>query len=331
MLDDAVARSVERSAQPRDDQPPYHRGIVETHLGLRRMDVDVDLACRDIEEQCRDRMPVARQHLGIGAADRTHQQPVLHRAPVDDEILVIGDAAIIGWQSRDPAQHDALALHIDRHRVVGERAIGERGDPVRLRLPPRHGQRPSPLVLDAEADIGTCHRQTTDDIDAGGIFRAARAEELPPRGYAREEVLGNDSRPRRQRRRPVAHQLAVVDDAGPAFRACDPTLDRQPCDAGDRGQRLAAETERRDGLDRFVRQLRGRMAFERERHVGRAHAAPVVGDLDPRQPAVAQNDRDATRARIDRVFDQFLQRAGGSFHHFTGGDAVDQMFGQAAY
>ena len=48
-------------------------------------------------------------------------------------------------------------------------------------------------------------------------------------------------------------------------------------------------------------------------------------------PALRQRDRDPRRAGVDRVFDQLLQRAGRSFHHFTGGDAVDEMLGQAAY
>ena len=73
------------------------------------------------------------------------------------------------------------------------------------------------------------------------------------------------------------------------------------------------------------------MPFERQRHVGRCHATAVVDHLDPRKPAVRQHHRDAIRTGVDGVFDQLLQRAGGPFHHFTGGDAVDEMFGQTAY
>ena len=86
-----------------------------------------------------------------------------------------------------------------------------------------------------------------------------------------------------------------------------------------------------DRLDLVAGQLGGGVALERERHVGRAHAAAVVGHLDPRRAAAAERDRDPRRAGVDRIFDQLLQRAGRSFHHFTGGDAVDQMLGQAAY
>ncbi len=73
------------------------------------------------------------------------------------------------------------------------------------------------------------------------------------------------------------------------------------------------------------------MPLQRERHVGGRHAASVVGHLDQVGAAAHETNRDPARAGVDRVFHQFLQRAGGAFHHFTGGDTIDEMFGQAAY
>ena len=80
-----------------------------------------------------------------------------------------------------------------------------------------------------------------------------------------------------------------------------------------------------------VGQLGGGVPLERERDLVRGHAAAVVGDLDPADSALRQSDRDPRRAGVDRVFNQLFQRTGRSFHHFTGGDTVDQMLGQAAY
>ena len=73
------------------------------------------------------------------------------------------------------------------------------------------------------------------------------------------------------------------------------------------------------------------MALERQRDLGRCHASAVVGDLDPIDAATRQRDRYSGRAGVDCVLDQLFQRTGRSFHHFTGGDAVDDMFGQATY
>ena len=41
--------------------------------------------------------------------------------------------------------------------------------------------------------------------------------------------------------------------------------------------------------------------------------------------------RNVPRTRIDGVFHQFFQRAGRSFHHFTSGNTVDQIFGKPSY
>src|SRR3546814_2769535 len=39
--------------------------------------------------------------IGIGAAQRADEQPVLHRAPVDEQILMIGNPAIVGRSSEE--------------------------------------------------------------------------------------------------------------------------------------------------------------------------------------------------------------------------------------
>ena len=63
-----LACLVERSAKAADDQAAHRRRIAEAHLGLRRVDVDVDLFERHRQEQRRDRMAVARDQVAVGAA-----------------------------------------------------------------------------------------------------------------------------------------------------------------------------------------------------------------------------------------------------------------------
>ena len=58
----------------------------------------------NFEEQGRDRVAVAREQVLIGGADRADQQPVLHRPAVDEQILLVGDAAVEGRQADDAAQ-----------------------------------------------------------------------------------------------------------------------------------------------------------------------------------------------------------------------------------
>ncbi|MNL86625.1 hypothetical protein D3C87_2154000 [compost metagenome] len=73
------------------------------------------------------------------------------------------------------------------------------------------------------------------------------------------------------------------------------------------------------------------MTFERERHIGRGHSAAVILDLQPRNPAIGDSHRNASRTRIDSVFNQFFERCGGSFDHFTGCDPIYELFRQATY
>ena len=73
------------------------------------------------------------------------------------------------------------------------------------------------------------------------------------------------------------------------------------------------------------------MTLQRQGNLLRRHAAAIIGDFDPVATAAAQRHSDPRRARVDRILNQLLQRAGWSFHHFTGRDPVDEMLGQAAY
>ena len=73
------------------------------------------------------------------------------------------------------------------------------------------------------------------------------------------------------------------------------------------------------------------MPLQRQCDFIRAHAATIIGHLDQVEPACTQPDGDILCAGIDGVFDQFLQRTGRSFDHFTGCDPVDQCFGEPSY
>ena len=95
------------------------------------MDVDVDLLAGKVDEQGDDRVAVAGEQVLIGGADRADQQPVLHRPAVDEQILVVGDAAVEGRQAGDSAEARRAAVVIDRDAVLVEGAVGQGGDPRR--------------------------------------------------------------------------------------------------------------------------------------------------------------------------------------------------------
>ena len=61
--------------------------VAEAHLGLGRVDVDVDRLRVARDEQGRDRVPVGGQKIEIGGAQGARQRLVAHRPAVDEEIL----------------------------------------------------------------------------------------------------------------------------------------------------------------------------------------------------------------------------------------------------
>ncbi len=119
----------ERVAQRPDDQTAHQGGVAEPHLGLRRVNIDVDLLGWAIDEQRDHRVAVAGEHILVGAADRTDQQFVAHRPPVDDEILVARRGAVEGRQPDQPGQPKPAPLGIDLDRILGEVAPQQRREP----------------------------------------------------------------------------------------------------------------------------------------------------------------------------------------------------------
>ena len=69
-------------------RPRTRPGVAKAHLGLGRVDVDVDQLRRQLEEQGRHRLAVVEQQVAVGGAQGLLQQPVLDRAAVDEQMLL---------------------------------------------------------------------------------------------------------------------------------------------------------------------------------------------------------------------------------------------------
>ena len=191
-------------------------------------------------------------------------------------------------------------------------------------------------MLDREADLGPRHRKAPNHVETGGIFGSRAAQELTPGGDALEQSLHPHPRAGGQRGGAFLDQRAVVDDSAPPLAAAHPAFEGEARNAGDRGQRFAAKTERCDAFDRArfpqrFGQFRRGVAFERQGHALGIHATAVVDHLDPVDPARREPHRNPASPCIDSVFDQFLQCGGGPLDHLARGDPVDEVRGQAAY
>jgi hypothetical protein len=70
--------------------------------------------------------------------------------------------------------------------------------------------------------------------------------------------------------------------------------------------------------------------LQRQGDLVRAHPAAIVGHFDEVETARRESYRDAARARIERVLDQFLDCRRRALDHLAGSDAVDERIGQAS-
>jgi hypothetical protein len=166
---------VERAPESADDQATHQRRVAEAHFGLGGVNIDVHLLGGKLEKQRHHRMPVPGEQIGIGASHGACQQAIPHRAVVDEQILVIGNAAAERRQPCDPAQPQPLAHQIDPDAILRQVAVGERGHPRRRAVARCHRQHRAALMLKAEADFRPRHCEALHGIQARGIFRTHRA------------------------------------------------------------------------------------------------------------------------------------------------------------
>ncbi len=199
----AVAGGAERMAGGADDQPAHQCSVAEAHLGLGRVDVDVDQLGRQLEKQRHHGMAVAGEKILIGAAHRALQQAVAHRPAIDEEELPGGGRAMEGRQADIAGEANALARRVDRQRVVGKVAAedgGQPGEARRGRIGARHqvgGGRVEPqqrarFVGQRESHQRLGHRQAPHRLLGMGELGPGHLEELEPGRGGEEQVAQLD-------------------------------------------------------------------------------------------------------------------------------------------
>ena len=224
---------------------------------------------------------------------------------------------------------------IDRHRIGRERAVGQRRDPHRPVLARQRRQHAATVVIEREGDVGARHRQPLHDIDRGGELGARRVRRNLRRAGTRANRSSTTTRvpggtaagpsrttaplsTTRPQPSPPATRLSIVSRATLAIEG----------KASPRKPSVATASIARLDCRAAWRWHGVRARARSPPPSSRSRRPPPRSGRAPPPPAItAMRDR----ARVDRVFDQFLQRAGGSFDHFTGSDAIDQMLGQAPY
>src|SRR5262249_49495566 len=158
------------------------------------------------------------------------------------------------------------------------------------------------------------------------------AEELAPDGGVVEQVADVDARaggaapgPHRREVAAVAADLRAAGVGGGA------RLEHNLGDAADGGEGLAAEAEGADAAQvGGGAELAGGVAGEGEREVLGGDAAAVIDHADQLGAPLFHLDVDARAARIDAVFEELLEDAGGALDDLAGGDLGDDVRGELA-
>ena len=336
LRDCGARRRRARGASPPTISPRTIGGIAEADLGLGRMDIDVDLARRE------PRGTAPARHGGRAPASRHRRRaprrPATGPSPagLDEQILVVGHAAVEGRQARRPRPAAPLrAGHVDRDAILGQFACRQRappapGDPRRPWT--ASTRRPSCSSVKPMSGRAMASRRTTSRQAA----YSARGER---RNLRRAGTRANNCSTRMR--------VPGGSAAGPSPTS-SPLIDDAPPAVGSRAMRAGFRASaarrwrskaapRRESRASSTRSISSPGSFE---VAWRSSASAISAGVMPQpssvtsirsSPPAGQAHCDPRRSGVDRIFDQFLQRAGRALDHFAGGDAVDQLLRQAAY
>ncbi len=328
------AHLAEGSVQGAVEKVVNHAPVTEAHFVLGRVDVDIDGGRVDLQKQHKGRMPTIEQHVAVGLAHGMGDQLIAHHAAVNVEILQVGLAAREGRQPHPTPQMQAIALDLDRQRLLEKRRTTDRRHPPRTtqvigRLMQR--QHALAVVAQMKSHIEARQGQTADHFLQVLKLGLLSFEKLAPRRRVEEQVAHLHRGAHRMGRRLHARGHVA------AFGLHLPGLlglggARGQGQAGhrtDRGQGLTTKAQAQHLLQIFqLANLAGGMSRQGQRQVIGGNAAAVV--THPQQLAAALLDvhLDAPSAGVQAVFQQLLDHRGGPFNHLAGGDLVGQARAQ---
>ena len=242
------------------DQRADQSGIAKAHFRLGRMNVDVDLARVERDEQHHQRVTIARQIVGVSPAHRADEKLVAHRPAVDEQILAERIGARERRQRGKAFDDDAVALGANLHGVgakVGAKHIAEPRQPSG-RAGQRRGKahRRALLAGERESDVRAAHREPPHHLAHRFGFGAVEFEEFEPRRGGIEQVAHFDAGTLPQRRWLYFGFDPGIDFDGPGMRLAGVARrDRKPRYGADRRQGLAAEPQRADRDEILIGEL----------------------------------------------------------------------------
>ena len=304
-------------------------GLVgETHLGLGRVDVDVDAVERHLEEQVHFGAAFLDRRRLIGVEDGVRDGLVPYDPAVDEDVLGAARRPLIGQRGDDAGEPQAVGGAIDCDQV-GTIAV-DLEQPVGERPRRRTTQHQAPGAGERHADPGMAERELSDDLRDVRRLGGVGLQELAAGRQVEEQIFHRDRRALGHADRPRRFDLTGGDaDLGARGGRPGPGPQREARHRGDARQRFAPETQRADRRQIGGRgDLAGRVSLETQSRVVGGHADAVVVDADQPLAAVFDGDHDPSGRGVDGVLDQLLDDRRRALDDLSGGDLVGQVVGQ---
>ena len=138
-------------------------------------------------------MAVAGEKILIGAAYRTQQQLVAHRAAIDEKELFIGKTTVERRQADVAGQGHLAALGGNGQGIVGEVAAHNLGQPRQTGIEEITGGggqhlRRAAIGVERKGYMRMGHGQTLYRLQGAGGFGACGLEEFEPRRGSVEQI-----------------------------------------------------------------------------------------------------------------------------------------------
>ena len=301
-----------------------HALVLELHLGLGGMDVDVHPFRLGFQvKEVGGGIFVGHQFL-VGLAYGLVEERRTEIAAVHEEELVAGALAGVFRVADVSADSDQRRIDVHFHELLGQVHAVD----VEDAFLPRSG---GPQVMDLlaigrkpESDLRPDQGDAEELLDDGPELGSIGLQELAAGRNVIEKVADSEIAAGRGRYGCCRGRLRVGNFHLYAHLVIGTAgLERHFRDSCYRGEGFAAESVGQDPLQVFslVDLARG-VSLEAEDGIVGRHAATVVNDLDKRLAGVEHGYADAACARIHGVLHQLLHHRGGASHHLTGGDQV---------
>ncbi len=313
--------------QRRQNLRMHQVGIFKTHLDLGRVNIDIVLFRRHIQEQKHRRIAVGLHQALISLPHGMLDEFIPDESPIEKDILICAAGTRRGGFADEAGNLHPLFLFANRHHGLGQLLAKQNPHPLGQRLSAEQAIGFPGIVNQRQIQRQICQGNACKMLDDMRHFGVCGAKEFPPGWQLIKQVPHIYCCPDIGTGRADGFPLAAIAIEQIGLDGIGRTADE--CHLGYRGntgQSLPAKAHRPDDMQVVgLSDLAGRMRLQRQLQIFGIHPAAVVGYSDAFAPAVFDQNRNPCRPGIDAVFQQFLDNTGRPLDDFSGRNHINHI------